>query len=187
MPNHVFIISSSKKDSILKARCELWTCRTQRGPVAEEMYRGLFWLLSLPFLLGLSSSQASQIVSCLCVPVCEKWQIVWVSGSVVEQKKHSLFLIYYLDSQGHLPMTSTQPLFPQSGVWLSGRSSHARRQRGCWVSLANDKLGAATPLWEPFSLAHLWHSHWMFFSPFGGFFLPSSFLIKTSCVSDHHF
>lgn len=185
-PDHVFIISFSEKDSVLKACCDLGTCCSQKGSVGKERVRGS-GLLTLPlsFLLGFFS----QSLRCVfCVRVWGrwtgwKWQIVLVSGSLIKQKKHVLLFIYYLGSQGHPWVPSTQPLFPHHRIWLPGWCSLACVQRGSWVSLAIDKLWVAPSLQDPFSLVHLWPSHWLVFSPFGCFFLHL-FFMKTLCVSD---
>lgn len=66
---------------------------------------------SLLFLLGLFPSQGLRCVFCVCVCICSKWQIMCISGSVIEWKKHFLLLIYYLDSQSHHCMTSTLGLY----------------------------------------------------------------------------
>lgn len=185
-PDHVFIISFSEKDSVLKACCDLGTCCSQKGSVVKQRVRGS-GLLTLPlsFPLGFFS-QSLRCVFCVHVWgrwMGWKWQIVLVSGSLIKQKKHVLLFIYYLGSQGHPWVPSTQPLFPHHRIWLPGWCSLACVQRGSWVSLAIDKLWVAPSLQDPFSLVHLWPSHWLVFSPFGCFFLHL-FFMKTLCVSD---
>jgi hypothetical protein len=143
--------------------------------MVKEMYLLLSCLLS-------SSLFSSQCLRWMCV-VCGKWKIVWASGSVMERETHFLLLIYFLASLDHHWMTSAQPPFLQSSIWLSGWSSCLCAEAQL-VSLADDKLCVAASLQEPFPSAHLWPSHWKVSSPLGSFFLHP-FFMKTLCVSDH--
>ena len=63
-PDHVFIISFSEKDSVLKACCDLGTRRTQKGSVAKGRVRGS-GLLTL--LLSFSLGFFSQSLQCVFV------------------------------------------------------------------------------------------------------------------------
>lgn len=145
---------------------------------------------SLLFLLGLFPSQGLRCVFCVWVCLCSKWQIVCVSGSVIEWKKHFLLLIYYLDSQGHHCMTSTLGLYlPKAASgFLADPLAHVHAEAAgfLWLMTSSEL--------HPLSRSHfLWLTFdpvigrvFFFFPPFGGFFLHP-FFMKILCVSDHPF